>query len=239
VITTATDVNRLPSVDVWAQQRGLAIENPKAIKSINMALLTGSGFWIHDPFDLARGDFAQARRINPAQDGGAGDADLGALPGIWIDDRVAVLAPHVLVLRPSSLVVGLGCNRNTDLDEIENLLNRVCEKYNLAPASLSALASVDLKADEPGILALADARQLPLRFFSRDRLGRVEGIQSPSAMVTKHIGVPSVCEAAAILAADQGDLIVPKHKSANVTLAIARRGCIWSASAPEASNTFR
>jgi cobalt-precorrin 5A hydrolase len=238
VITTATDLNQLPSVDVWAQRRGLAIENPGAVKSINMALLTGSDFWIHDPFDLALSEYPQVRRtVGIATEMGPAGKNLGPGPGIWIDDRVAALAPEVLVLRPSSLVVGLGCNRNTALDEIEDLLNQVCEKYKLAHASLSALASVDLKADEPGLLALAAARKLSMRFFSRDQLGRVAGIQNPSAMVTKHIGVPSVCEAAAILAADQGTLIVPKHKTANVTLAIARRDCILSASALEAPST--
>jgi hypothetical protein len=50
VITTATDVNRVPAIDVIAVQAGLAIENPEAIKAVNMALLTGSPIAVHDPY---------------------------------------------------------------------------------------------------------------------------------------------------------------------------------------------
>jgi cobalt-precorrin 5A hydrolase len=92
----------------------------------------------------------------------------------------------------------------------------------LATQSLCCLATVDLKSDEPGLQKLAEDLNLPLHFYGRDALTRVDTIQSPSAMVEKHVGVKSVCEAAAILAAQNGNLIVPKHTTPNVTVAIAR-----------------
>jgi cobalt-precorrin 5A hydrolase len=98
--------------------------------------------------------------------------------------------------------------------------------------SLRALATVDLKADEPGLLALAESLKLSLTVFTRDRLNGVAQVPTPSTMVEKHIGVKSVCEAAALLATDRGRLIVPKQKTANVTVAVAADACISSASDP-------
>jgi cobalt-precorrin 5A hydrolase len=94
------------------------------------------------------------------------------------------------------------------------------------------LASVDLKADEPGLLALADTLKIELTFYTREQLSTVVQVPTPSAMVKKHIGVQSVCEAAALLATHRGRMIVPKQKTANVTLAVAADGYTSSVSAP-------
>ena len=59
-------------------------------------------------------------------------------------------------------------------------------------------------------------------FYEKDELNLVETIQNPSKMVEKHLGVKSVCEAAAILATQNGELILPKIKKGNATLAVAK-----------------
>jgi cobalt-precorrin 5A hydrolase len=102
---------------------------------------------------------------------------------------------------------------------------------------LGGIASVDLKADEPGLNALGQELGLPLTFYHRETLQQADGIQNPSTMVHNHIGVPSVCEAAAILASKGGTLIVPKQKNPNVTVAIARRPFTSSASGRAARST--
>jgi cobalt-precorrin 5A hydrolase len=133
------------------------------------------------------------------------------------------LPDPVLILRPRSLTAGIGCNRNTPMPEMMDFLFKVLNDFGLSPGSLSAMATVDLKADEPGLLSLSRALSLDLRFFNKAKLNSVPNIATPSIMVEKHLGVKSVCEAAAILGAGSGRLIVPKQKSGNVTLAIARR----------------
>jgi cobalt-precorrin 5A hydrolase len=135
-------------------------------------------------------------------------------------------------LRPASLTAGIGCNRNTPADEIKSLLEAVFATAGLALASLKCMASIDLKADEDGIIELSREFDLPLVFFKRSELNQVINIENPSTVVEKHVGVKSVCEAAAILAARNGTLIVPKQKTKNVTLAIARIGYSSSASGP-------
>jgi cobalt-precorrin 5A hydrolase len=69
---------------------------------------------------------------------------------------------------------------------------------------------------------VAESLKLPLIFFKREELNQVKGIKNPSPVVEKHIGVKSVCEAAAILASRDGTLVVPKQSTQNVTVAIAR-----------------
>jgi cobalt-precorrin 5A hydrolase len=123
------------------------------------------------------------------------------------------------------------------MQEMRDLLEKTLAAHNLAISSLRVLASVDLKANEPGLLALAASLGIPLSTFSRERLNGVTHVPTPSAMVEKHIGVKSVCEAAALLATHRGRLIVPKQKTANVTLAVAADGYMSSASAPADRST--
>ncbi len=227
VITTATDVNQLPSIDLVARGLSLEIENPEAIKAVNMALLTGGAIAVYDPYHQLK-DQAWISAVRILSDDRPENELRSALnaadAGICIDDRHRQgLDKTVLVLRPKILSVGMGCNRNTPVEEMRRLLDTVLRECNLSHRSIVALASADLKANEPGLLDLAEQLNLEPIFFSRKQLGEVIDVPTPSAVVKKHIGVNSVCEAAAILAARPGNLIVPKHKTPNVTLAIARR----------------
>ncbi len=224
VITTATDVNALPAVDIMAVEKGLFIENPAAIRHVNMALLEKRPLGLYDPFGLFRESLPGAVSVAPCSDPAA--ALTGLQPAVFVDDRVRDLPETTLVLRPASLVVGVGCNRHTPADEIHDFILAVLDGARLSHASIVSLASIDLKQDEAGLLAAARRLDLPIRFFSRVQLAKVENIQSPSQMVQKHIGVNSVCEAAALKAAPRGALVVPKRKTPNVTVAVVRRSFI-------------
>lgn len=226
VITTATDVNQIPAIDVLAKERHLNIENPQAIKTVNMALLKGEPICLHDPFRVL-GDSIDAipwsAEILPPGTGSTEKRrDDDSISYVFIDDAVVDLSSGVLVLRPPTLIAGMGCNRNTPVEEMKNLLEAVLTQFHLSGKSLCGLASINLKADEPGLLALAETMGLPLYFYAKEELNQVREIKNPSSMVEKHIGVKSVCEAAAILAARNGTLVVPKQTNRNVTVAIAR-----------------
>jgi cobalt-precorrin 5A hydrolase len=230
VITSATDVNGKAAIDLLAVEHGLKIENPSCIKAVNMALLTDTPIRLHDPDGRLGSRLPDALDFSPVTcPGSASGRDLPSAR-VWIGDTVCDLPPDTLVLRPPSLVAGVGCNRHTPQDEIRDLLLQILEQFALAPNSLTSIASIDLKSDEQGILELAEDMELSLAFFSKKELARVDDVPTPSTMVTKHVGVPSVCEAAAILASGNGPLIVPKHRTKNVTVAIARTVFMSSAS---------
>ena len=231
VITTATDVNAKPAIDMLAKEKKLTIDNPQAIKAVNMALLTDQQIGIHDPFAVLQDGIPNAVSWTPddlsKKERATPDEPLkDKAAAIYVDDKQVDLPAHVLVLRPATLVAGIGCNRNTPMEEIKALLNQTFRKYQLAGSSLNRIASIELKADETGLIDLAIALNVPIDFFSRKELNQVEDIQTPSAMVEKHVGVKSVCEAAAILASRMGTLIVPKQTTPNVTVAIARKAYI-------------
>ena len=223
VITTATDVNQLPAIDVIAGETGLAIENLAAVKPVHMALLGGSKLLLHDPLDILAGRLPErfvAAKVDMAAE--KPHAAAAQQPGIFIDDRQVDLPPHILVCRPATLAAGIGCNRGTAKQEIREHLLQVMAARRLAVKSLLGLATVDIKQDERGLLETAEELGLPIRFFQPHQLQQVEGIVSPSTVVAKHLGVSSVCEAAAILATGHGNLNVPKQTTPNVTVAIAR-----------------
>jgi cobalt-precorrin 5A hydrolase len=233
VISTATDVNAKPAIDVLAKERKLTIENPSAVKIVNMALLTGRPICVYDPLNAVRDDIPGAVAADEARLS-KWEANGDCAAAIYVGDRQVGLAANVLILRPATLVAGIGCNRHTSREEIEALLHETFRKHHLAESSLERIATIDLKADETGLIKLAEALQVPIDFFSRQALNGVQGIRTPSARVEKHIGVKSVCEAAAILASRMGPLVVPKQTSANVTVAVARKAFTLSEPGPAA-----
>ncbi|MEE4264055.1 MAG: cobalt-precorrin 5A hydrolase [Desulfobacteraceae bacterium] len=227
VITTATDINGVPAIDVLAIQKDLVIENPDAIKTVNMAFLKKETILLHDPFNFL---------TNSLLDTESGSCkrfmyDINKVSQIsyynnkiiiYIDDVIAELPSGALILRPPTLVAGIGCNRDTDAREISAHLAEVLESQGLASSSLKCLASIEVKNNEAGLIEVSESIGKPLVFFTREELNRVKGIKNPSTVVEKHVGVKSVCEAAAILASRDGTLIVPKASTQNVTVAIAR-----------------
>jgi cobalt-precorrin 5A hydrolase len=228
VITTATDVHRVPSIDSLAVEKGLFIENPDAIKGVNMAFLTTKKIYFHDPFGLLMDSIPKSNLILETLSDGNDPEDipkiyLKEIPGVSICDVRLDLPSQILILRPESLVAGIGCNRNTSMEEIKSFFYEVLEKFRLSFNSLNCIGTINIKKDEPGLLALSEELELPIRFYDREALNRVTTIKTPSLMVEKYTGVKSVCEAAAILASNNGKLIVPKHSTRNVTIAIARK----------------
>jgi cobalt-precorrin 5A hydrolase len=224
VITTATDVSGVPAIDTLAVEKSLVIENPPLIKRINMAFIRKQRVRMYDPANLIAGTIPASSLDSVSHPADLWDA--ASLPGVCVSDEIVAVPDNVLVLRPRSLAAGIGCNRNTTKEEIAALFKETLVQNNLSINSVKSIASIDIKNGEPGLLALGEALNIPLVFFKKEELNAARGIENPSATVATHTGAQSVCEAAAILATSQGSLIVPKRKSKNATVAIARAASI-------------
>lgn len=222
VITTATDLNNIPGIDLIAGKLNLFIENPDAIKIISMALLSGKKVKVHDPYEILKRHFPSRFIEKPP----GSDFMSGNKPGVFVDDIVTELPPNILILRPPTLVAGIGCNRNTGKEEIKSFLSNTLENNNLSQKSLARIATINIKSDEPGLIALGNDLGLPIVFFDKEELTKATGIKSQSDIVEKYTGVKNVCEAAAILASKNGQLVIPKNSIKNVTVAIARTSFI-------------
>lgn len=257
VITTASDVQNKPAIDLIASEIGLEMENPEMAARLTRSFLEHEMISIFDPHGVLRPYLEREKNLvwltgNLVEEFGdricagawiGGDTEEAAGSGrqeptqreailqpecfgsahpcIWVSEYRPPAAMRCLFLRPRNLVVGLGCNRGTPPDEMMSLLEEIFSDENLSLLSIRNLASIDLKSDEPAILKAAETLDRPVYFYSKADLKDIT-VPNPSHMVETHVGVRSVCEAAALLSAQNGKLIVAKRKGANVTMAVAR-----------------
>ncbi len=210
VITTATDVHGKPSIDTIAVKNNIHIANPGMIKKINMAILENKPIKIDDPFNLFQGKIPNLIKTKEN-------------PDIICTDFNIDVPRGTLLLNPKSLIIGIGCNRGTSMQEIETFLMDILKNNNLSFNSIWAFASIDAKKDETGFLELSKKYKIHFIFLDKYDLKSVKNIKNPSQTVQKHMGVKSVCEAAAIKAGNNADLIVEKQIKNNVTMAIAKK----------------
>lgn len=126
------------------------------------------------------------------------------------------------------VALGLGCDRGTPAATIDQAIAEALAACGARRKDVMAVASIDLKADEAGLLAVVQANGWPCLFYSAADLARV-AVPNPSETVRRYTGTPSVSEAAALLAAgaEQRDLIVEKYRlcgpdGRNATVSIAR-----------------
>ena len=217
VVTTATDAVHVPGLDTL----GWPVEGEVA--GVTRAILDGG------PVAL-RADAVWPLPALPAnvRPDAAGSADSTAT--LYVTDRLLPSPDgHTAVLRPPSLVVGVGASRGAPADEILGLIEGALADAGLSPRSVSALATVDAKAGEPGLVEAARRLGVELHTFPAPELAEVE-VPNPSGAPLAAVGTPSVAEAAALRDAGTGaQLLVTKRKSAPqgrpamATAAVARR----------------
>lgn len=224
VITTATDVLGLPSVEALAERYGWMLEGSRDARlHVAAALVDGKRVVVYQ--DCGQRSWLDRLprhvRLAPAPPlPGEGEA-----AAIFVTDRVlselAAWGEHAVVLRPRTLVAGLGASRGVPHEELMALLELALDEAGLAVMSVGMIATAEIKRDEAGIRAAAASLAVPVRYFEVAELAAVEA-PTPSAVVALHVQTPSVCEAAALLASGARALIVEKRKSAHATVAIAR-----------------
>jgi len=222
VITTATDVNHLPAFDEVARQCNMAVEPLERIKLLNGLLLEQKSITLVDGSGKVAEAYGDVPHVASARS--FADALTGSSAGlVFVSNRyLRQLETHdnLLALRPRNLVVGIGCNRDTSAAEIEAVVRQTLQQAFLAFASLCAVASIDAKQAEVGLLEFAQKYRLPLNFYTAEELNQVEAPTPASAYVQQAVGAKGVCEPAAMLAAG-GRLLVKKKKSGNLTVAVA------------------
>ena len=209
VLTTATDVNGLFAVDVFAKANDLFIEDMTLAKAVSAALLAGENVGFRSDLPMS----------GPLPKGLTEDeADLGVY--ITTGDDVPFL--RTLRLIPRRYTAGLGCRKDKSEAELEAFLMDNLDRCGVGLHELKALVSIDLKQDEPGLVALAEKLGLPFVTYSAEALKEVPGDFTASAFVKETTGVDSVCERAAVLASG-GTLVVRKVAENGMTFALAKQ----------------
>ncbi|PSF32003.1 precorrin-3B C(17)-methyltransferase [Aphanothece hegewaldii CCALA 016] len=147
---------------------------------------------------------------------------------IWITPTSRRFAPSSDIPKvqwhPRVLWVGIGCIRGATQEQITTAVQQVLQKSHLAFEAIAGLATIDIKADEIGLLNYAQSSQLPLKTYTAEILKTVT-VPNPSHIVAQAVDTPSVAEAAALSAAKEyGEavLLVQKQVTEAVTVAIAQ-----------------
>lgn len=126
-----------------------------------------------------------------------------------------------------TLVVGLGCQRGCPASTLRALLDQALQAHEIDLHSIKALASIDLKREEPGLLELAAQLALPLIYFSSEQLARYQTrLSHQSQIAFERTGCYGVAESAALALAEQlaqtpATLLIPRQKYAQATFALA------------------
>lgn len=228
VVTTAAEVLGVPAADLIGRAFGWRVENPEQLPRLAAALVNGEPVgvlqeagepnWHDGPLPAHVRRYGDLAALSVAAPSGA----------IIVTDRLVpaeALRPGWVVYRPRTLVLGIGCSRGVGADEIAALVDETLATHGLSPLSVRAVATLDRKATEPGLMAFIRARGLELQTFPAAVLDATPGMERPSEVVKAAVGTRGVCEPAALRAAGAARLLVPKQKGRAATVAVARLPC--------------
>ncbi len=230
VITKAIDISDITAVDTIAMEIGAVIENKDMIKSVSTAMLNNEPValicdsYLYEKYygnaDYRPDHFNDIIDVNPHE--------YSAI--CIISEKQFLIPPDVLtkflLIRPSNIVLGIGCTHNTSEEEIASTVDRILSLKGISPLSITGVATIDQKKDEPGLLAYCNSINQDLKHYSAETLNNVEyqGMSPPSEELRKNLGSYGVSEPASLICAGKGaKLVVNKVTSGNVTLAVARK----------------
>ena len=218
VVTTATDINDIFSVDVYAKKHHMTLSNMTYAKEVSASLLSGYpvGFQSDFPVDRDLPDgFVWEKELGP-------DDPESVTLGVSISPSYQnAHFDHCLWLIPKCITIGIGCRKGTSSSQIADLVRDVLKERYLYPEALCRVATIDRKADEPGLLQFCRELELPLVTYTAEELNAAKGQFTPSKFVKDTTGVDNVCERCAMLGGD-GELIVKKRQKNGVTCACVR-----------------
>ena len=152
----------------------------------------------------------------------------------WAREVATAIDAHLVItsaqtyLKPQ-YVAGMGCERNCPKSVLLQILETTLQQKNLTVDNLSAIASIDVKQDEVGLIELANELNLPFHTYDAKHLRTVEDqLTQRSDIVFREVGCYGVAEAAALVAvatladSTSPELLIPKQKNKQATCAIAR-----------------
>jgi len=205
-VTTAGDVKLGVALDEPPQ--GWTVANPENAKGIAADLLAGKPVALN-----GEAEWLQASDLSFTD---------GSEKAIAVSVKTVDAPNEDLVLHPPRLALGVGCERGCSADELRDLALKVLAEASLAKEAVACVASIDVKADEAAVHALAAELGVPARFFTAEELEtRSNDLANPSDVVFAEVGCHGVSEGAALVAAgSESSLAAPKAKSKRATCAV-------------------
>lgn len=243
IVTTATDLEGKFAVDVFAKKNNCHIFRMKEAKEVSAALLAGEkvGFYSEFPWEGELPDglvnCCGLRDENWISENEPGtnvqnDNQIKSASDLFPKVGIAVTihknctpflsTTHVV---PQAVALGMGCRKNKEAQAVEKAAFTCLEENQIYPQAVACLASIDIKKEEPGLLALAEKMGIPFETFSSEELLGVKGKFTASSFVSRTVGVDNVCERSALKAAqDRICLNTGRIPERNQTKPGTRRG---------------
>ena len=253
VITTATDVEGQFSIDDYAREHNLVVTDWAKAKAISAEVLaTGAKpVWV-DEAEVSQEEEKNACEICKEQK--STGIDVGKIENDGCENEIGVqklqIGSHQVVITPQDvsvdaqtlqliprcIVAGVGCKKGIPVDKIEHAVQDAFAKAGLRMEALCAVASIDLKKNEVGLLEFCETRKVPFKTYAAEELRAVPGIYSASEFVSGVTGVDNVCERSAVKYASEhatnqgepllgrqakhGELLLRKQAHGGVTVAL-------------------
>jgi cobalt-precorrin 5A hydrolase len=241
VITTATDGRGIVAPDEYARRYGWKVEPVDHLPVVNRLLLEQEFLKVitsykHDMLDQSWLSDPHYRFINNHDVESNDEAEAKDQANVIVDAFPnSNVKEDCIYLIPPVLSVGVGCRRGIAGNVILERIALATQQIGASVKAISGLYSIDLKANEEGLAEAAKALGVPFQTFSAEELQAVNDQENltRSNFVNEKIGVDGVCEAASLLGAHKGQLILPKTIGQGVTVAISRANSLSSGLAPE------
>lgn len=131
-----------------------------------------------------------------------------------------------------NVIIGIGCRRGTKAERIVEAIRNTLTEKGIDLDEVRLIASADVKSEEPGLIAAAEALGIPIRFIPAAEIRASSREFSNSAFVQEKVDLPAVAEPAALLAGKRTRFICRKKAFNGITIALAREGFSWSESSP-------
>lgn len=198
VVTTATDAQGQLAIDVFAMNHDLTIENRDGIAKVSSKVL-------------------EHKKLT-----------LSIAPGYESQVDIAIDQNHknvrsLLTLVPKEYILGIGCRKGKDPNKLSQYVEAQLKENKISWEQVKAIATIEIKKEEPAIVQLAYEKHIPILSFDADTLSKVQGDFTASDFVKQQVGVDNVCERASLAACENNGQIVMKKRAENgMTLAIAK-----------------
>ena len=243
IITTATDNLGIIAPDVLAKDNDLIIEDLKKAKYIASILVDEKKVKIKDDYNMIKISKGYEKtdelsenciwithdlKVNNNHYGISKINDFDCNNNIIVNNsnddmqysimREELNYSKILRLIKKDLVLGIGCRRGTTYEKLYNFINSSLIKYNLDIKAVAAIVSVDVKANEEGIIKFSQKINCPFITFEREQIKTVQDKYEKSEFVLKTLGITGVCEPCVDLAG--AEVVRSKIKHEGMTLAI-------------------
>ena len=215
VLTTATDVEGVFAVDVFARKNGFSVWNRDGIRVISQKMLEKETVRVAIAKEIVFPSTDIPKNFLLVETEEEADLWIGTKPREEETALQLIFQPYVL---------GMGCKKGKAFTELQPFVEAVIKERKIKMSEVYAMASIDMKSKEWGLLYLSCFYHLPFFTYTAEQLQAVEGNFSDSGFVAQVTGVPNVCERSSMAAAGKdAELVMKKQAKEGMTIAIAKR----------------